>query len=94
MSVTKEDLRRISTAVGYQVPEKDVDDFTTLLARAKQTFETVSAMEGIAVLLCWRKPLFADYMLHALHEKITNQHLTSFWPLGSMFTSQMRLPTP
>ncbi|KAK6864795.1 amidase signature enzyme [Apiospora arundinis] len=45
MSVTKEDLRRISTAVGYQVPEKDVDDFTTLLARAKQTFETVSAME-------------------------------------------------
>ncbi|KAK8125378.1 uncharacterized protein PG998_001137 [Apiospora kogelbergensis] len=45
MPVTREDLRRMSTAVGYEVPEQDADDFRTLLARAQQTFETVSAME-------------------------------------------------
>lgn len=49
MPVTREDLRRISTAVGYEVPEQDADDFRTLLARAQQTFETVSAMEGISL---------------------------------------------
>ncbi|KAK8049856.1 hypothetical protein PG994_011586 [Apiospora phragmitis] len=45
MPVTKEDLGRIATAVGYEIPEQDVDDFTTLLERARQTFEAVSAMD-------------------------------------------------
>ncbi|KAK7940989.1 uncharacterized protein PG986_013376 [Apiospora aurea] len=45
MPVTKEGLRRIATAVNYKIPEHDVDDFITLLEKARQTFETVSAMD-------------------------------------------------
>ncbi|KAK8138326.1 amidase [Apiospora sp. TS-2023a] len=45
MPATREDLEQMASAVGYEVPEQDVDDFTVLLERARQTFETVSAMD-------------------------------------------------
>ncbi|KAK7970416.1 amidase signature enzyme [Apiospora saccharicola] len=45
MPATREDLEQMASAVGYEVPEQDVDNFTVLLERARQTFETVSAMD-------------------------------------------------
>lgn len=47
MPAIRKDLEEVANAVGYKIPEQDVDDFTVLLERARQTFEVVSAMDGI-----------------------------------------------
>jgi hypothetical protein len=46
MAANKEELLKISKTVGYEIPEKDVEDYAILLDRMKQTLEAVSAMDG------------------------------------------------
>lgn len=46
MTSSREEVGRISAAVGYTVPEAEVDDFVSLLGKAKAAFEAVEAMDG------------------------------------------------
>ncbi|KAI0128963.1 amidase signature domain-containing protein [Xylariales sp. AK1849] len=45
MGATKDDLLKVASAVGYEVSEEDLEDYTALLGRAKLAMEMVSAMD-------------------------------------------------
>lgn len=46
MAASKEDMLRVAGAVGYDIPDEHIDDYTTLLGRMKGALETISAMDG------------------------------------------------
>jgi amidase len=46
MAGSKTHVTQIFSSVGYQVPESDLDDYVSLLDRAKAAFEKVEAMGG------------------------------------------------
>jgi amidase len=47
MSSSRKEVDRVAAAVGYTIPESEVDDYEYLLGRAKATFDTVEAMDGL-----------------------------------------------
>lgn len=55
MTATKEDMLKVAGIVGYEIPEEQLDDYTTLLGRMKATLETLSAMDGMSSLSAARK---------------------------------------
>ncbi|KAK9781933.1 putative Amidase signature domain-containing protein [Seiridium cardinale] len=46
MAASKEDMLKVSGAVGYEIPDEHLEDYTTLLGRMKGVLETLSAMDG------------------------------------------------
>lgn len=46
MTTSKEDMLKVAEAVGFEIPDKDVEDYTTLLGRMKGVYEALSAMDG------------------------------------------------
>jgi hypothetical protein len=46
MAASKEEMLKVASAVGYEIPEEQLEDYTTLLGRMKGALETLSAMEG------------------------------------------------
>lgn len=46
MTVSKEEVARISAAVGYDIPASELEDFVGLMDKAKAAFEAVEAMDG------------------------------------------------
>jgi len=45
MRESKDDVVRLAAAVGYTVPQSELDDYATLLEKAKATYEAVEAMD-------------------------------------------------
>lgn len=43
---SKEDMLKVASAVGYDIPDDQLDDYTTLLGRMKGALDTLSAMDG------------------------------------------------
>lgn len=43
---SKEDMLKVANAVGYDIPDNQLDDYTTLLNRMKGALDTLSAMDG------------------------------------------------
>lgn len=46
MASSREEVVRIAGLVGYAIPESEVDDYVTLLGRARAAFEDIEAMNG------------------------------------------------
>ena len=46
MAESKDHVTQIFASIGYQVPESDIDDYVSLLDKAKAAFERVEAMGG------------------------------------------------
>lgn len=46
MASSKEDTLKVASAVGYTISNADLDDYTTLLDKARQLFEQVDALDG------------------------------------------------
>lgn len=55
MAASKEDMLKVAGAVGYQIPDEHLGDYTTLLGRMKGAFETLSAMDGKHCRVSFRK---------------------------------------
>ncbi|KAH8883378.1 putative amidase [Thozetella sp. PMI_491] len=45
MPSSREEVTTVAAAVGYTIPESEVDDYVSLLAKAKAAFEAVEAMD-------------------------------------------------
>lgn len=46
MSSSREEVAQIARAVGYTIPESELDDYAILLGKARAAFEEVLAMDG------------------------------------------------
>lgn len=46
MSSSREEVTRVAAAVGYTIPESEIDDYVQLLAKSKGAFDAVEAMDG------------------------------------------------
>ena len=46
MAGAKEHVTQIFTSIGYEVSESEINDYVTLLDKAKAAFEKVEAMGG------------------------------------------------
>lgn len=49
---SKEDMLKVASAVGYDIPDDQLDDYTTLLGRMKGALDTLSFMDGKYFLRC------------------------------------------
>lgn len=43
---SKEDMLKVASAIGYEIPPDQLDDYTTLLGRMKGALDALSAMDG------------------------------------------------
>lgn len=85
MPATKEELLKVSEAVGYTIREKEVDEYMTLLERMDKALNTVAALDGIAhVLICTT----ASQKLTI--DQTTNHSQTTLWRPVRMSTFQKR----
>lgn len=53
MSSSREEVASVAAALRYTIPESEVDDYVSLLGKAKEAFEAVEAMDGSLSLLQW-----------------------------------------
>ncbi|KAH8203356.1 hypothetical protein TruAng_002451 [Truncatella angustata] len=45
MAASREDMLEVAGAIGYEIPEKDIEEYTTLLSRMKGVLESLSEMD-------------------------------------------------
>lgn len=50
MTGSKEETGKIFAGLGYSVPDSEVDDYASLLDKARTAFETVEAMDGSSLI--------------------------------------------
>lgn len=46
MSGSRDEVIKVAAAVGYTIPESEIDDYVGFFGRARAAFEAVEAMEG------------------------------------------------